>query len=145
MCNNNNSTSVSIKAFNNTNQTVLTNGSLSLLNTEITGGCCNSITVNNNAITIKKAGTYLINVSANLTATVAGTETLQLYNKGVAVPAAIASRTAADATSLENINFSIIINVNSSCNCVNNNALLTLVNTGVGATYANVVINIIKV
>lgn len=140
---NSNCCPVSVKAFNQTSQTVLQNGSLSFLNSEITGDKCCSI-INNNAITLKQAGTYLITINANALATTADNLTLQLFNKGVAVPGAIGTVTAT-TTGTENIGFSTLITINSSCNCVNNNAILTLINTGVGATYSNVAINIIKV
>jgi hypothetical protein len=142
MCNNERA---SIKAFSQSSQTVLTNGAVGLLNNSITGGNCSGITINNNAITLKKSGTYLVTVSANLIATALGNLTLQLYNKGVAVPGAIATTTAANTTDVRNINFSILIHVDPSCNCVNNNDVLTLINSGIGATYTNVIIDIVKI
>ena len=133
-----------LKAYNTSSQTVLANGSLNLLNNEITGGCCGGLSINNNAITVSKGGTYLITVSANALATTNGNITLQLFNKGTAVPAAIASATGT-TTDTKNLNFSLLYNVGNSCNCVNNTALLTLINTGVGATYSNIILNIVRV
>lgn len=142
MCNNN-CRKATIKAYNQTSQTVLTNGAVTLLNSNITGGSCR-ISLDNNGIKINKAGTYLVVVNANALASAAGDLVLQLFNKGVAEPGAIA-RATATTTAVENMGFSTIITVDPSCCCVNNNALLTFVNTGVGATYSNIAVNIIEV
>ena len=85
-----------------------------------------------------------ITVSANALATTNENVTLQLFNKDTAVPAAIASATGT-ITDTKNLNFSLLYNVGNSCNCVNNTALLTLINTGVGATYSNIILNIVRV
>lgn len=140
----NNQCAVSVKAFNQTSQTVLSNGSPVLLNQEITGGKCSGITINNSSITLCKPGTYFVSVNANALATAAGDLTLELLNKGVAIPSAIASVTA-DTTATENLSFSTLITVDCSCNCINNNVVLTLLNTGVEATYSNIQITIFKI
>lgn len=132
-----------IKAYNQTSQTILTNGAVTLLNTKVTGGNC-KISLDSNGIRINKAGTYLVVVNANALATAAGDLILQLFNKGVAEPGALA-RVTATTTAVENINFATIITVDPSCRCVDNNALLTFINTGVGATYSNIAVNIIEV
>jgi hypothetical protein len=67
-----------------------------------------------------------------------------LQNNGVAVPGAIATFTTTVADDATNLAFSTIIRVPPSCCAVDNTANLTLVNTGVAATYTNVNINITK-
>lgn len=128
-------------AYNNANQAVATNGVISTP-VVLTSGCgifsCP-------ATTIKKPGTYLINVSANVVADIIGAITLQLSNNGILIPAAIAEITAATTTDVNNINFTYLLTVKKSCECIDNTAVLTLLNTGVPATYNNIVMTVVRV
>lgn len=98
----------------------------------------------NNAATITRAGTYLVNISANALATTAGDLSLQLVNNGSNVPGAIAVATGTTTGTL-NLNVNYLLTVKKSCNCIDNKAVLTLLNSGVGATYSNVVMTIARV
>lgn len=127
-------------AYNNANQVVTTNSTLSTPITTVEG-CGVKF---NNAATISRAGTYLINISANALATAAGDIVLQLVNNGTNVPGAVAVVTG-ETTATENLSITYLITVKKSCNCIDNKAVLTLLNAGVGATYSNVVMTIARV
>jgi hypothetical protein len=127
-------------AYNNTNQVVAANSTISTPITSIEG-CGIKF---NNAATITRAGTYLVNISANALATTAGDLSLQLVNNGSNVPGAIAVATGTTTGTL-NLNVNYLLTVKKSCNCIDNKAVLTLLNSGVGATYSNVVMTIARV
>ena len=128
-------------AYNNANQAVATDGVISTPVVLTSGyGIFPCPTT-----TIKKPGTYLINVSANVVADTAGVITLQLSNNGILVPAAIAEITAATTTDVNNINFTYLLTIKKSCECIDNTAVLTLLNTGVPATYNNIVMTVVRV
>lgn len=129
-----------LMAYNNASQVVAANGTISTPITAVEG-CGIKF---NNAATITRAGTYLINISANVLATAAGELSLQLVNNGSNVPSAIATATGT-ATETVNLNVNYLLTVKKSCSCIDNKAILTLLNTGVGATYNNVVMTITKV
>ena len=94
---------------------------------------------------LNKPGYYYVTFNAVAAATTTvGELTVELYNNGVAVPGAEASYTTTTAGDNSNYAFSTIIRVLPSCCAVNNTARLTVVNTGVDATYTNVNINITK-
>jgi hypothetical protein len=94
---------------------------------------------------LNKPGYYYVTFNAVAAATTTvGELTVELYNNGVAVPGAEASYTTTTAGENATYAFSTIIRVPPSCCVVNNAAKLTVVNTGVAATYTNVNINITK-
>jgi hypothetical protein len=94
---------------------------------------------------LNKPGYYYVTFNADGAATTAvGDIVVVLQNNGVAVPGAIATFTTTVADDATNLAFSTIIRVPHSCCAVDNTANLTLVNTGVAATYTNVNINITK-
>ena len=106
-------------------------------------GC--TATRNGQTFQLNKPGYYYVTFNAVAAATdTVGLLTMELYNNGVAVPGALASVTTTAAGAESNFAFSTIIRVPPSCCVVNNTAKLTVVNTGVDATYSNVNINITK-
>lgn len=134
---------VAAKLYNSTSQTVNTNSAITLLNNEIYNNCSNALTVNNNTVTIHQCGTYFVSVDATVSSTDTGNISFQIFNNGTGVAAAIAATNA--STTANNIGVSTLIRVDPSCRCVNNNAELTFLNTGVASTYTNIIVNIIKV
>lgn len=123
-----------------TAQTVPANGIVGLANSNSTG--C-SIDLEGNSINLLKSGLYLVNVSVSGTATAVGDIVIQLFQNGVAVLGATASETATATTSISNLSFSAIIDVNPTCNG-SDNKTLTLVNTGVPTTLTNATITVVK-
>ena len=132
-----------ISSYNNTSQEVAINGLLTFTTDRILTGC--TATRNGQTFQLNKPGYYYVTFNADGVATTAvGDIVVVLQNNGVAVPGAIATFTTTVADDATNLAFSTIIRVPPSCCAVDNTANLTLVNTGVAATYTNVNINITK-
>lgn len=132
-----------ISSYNNTSQEVAINGLLTFTTDRILTGC--TATRNGQTFQLNKPGYYYVTFNADGAATTAvGDIVVVLQNNGVAVPGAIATFTTTVADDATNLAFSTIIRVSPSCCAVDNTANLTLVNTGVAATYTNVNINITK-
>jgi hypothetical protein len=132
-----------ISSYNNTTQAVAVDGLLAFTTDRILTGC--TATRNGQTFQLNKPGYYYVTFNADGAATTAvGDIVVVLQNNGVAVPGAIATFTTTVADDATNLAFSTIIRVPPSCCAVDNTANLTLVNTGVAATYTNVNINITK-
>lgn len=132
-----------LSSYNITTQSVLTDGTITFTTDRILTGC--TATRNGNTFQLNKPGYYYITFSATGTTTAAaGDVTVELYNGGVAVPGALASFYSAAVVNEGNLTISTIIRVPPSCCAIDNTANLTLVNTGVPATFTNVNINITK-
>ena len=132
-----------ISSYNNTSQEVAINGLLTFTTDRILTGC--TATRDGQTFQLNKPGYYYVTFNADGAATTAvGDIVVVLQNNGVAVPGAIATFTTTVADDATNLAFSTIIRVPPSCCAVDNTANLTLVNTGVAATYTNVNINITK-
>ena len=132
-----------ISSYNNASQDVAINGLLTFTTDRILTGC--TATRNGQTFQLNKPGYYYVTFNADGAATTAvGDIVVVLQNNGVAVPGAIATFTTTVADDATNLAFSTIIRVPPSCCAVDNTANLTLVNTGVAATFTNVNINITK-
>ena len=132
-----------ISSYNISTQAVLTNGLLNFSTDRILTGCTASR--DGTTFQLNKPGYYYITFNGVASATEAvGELSVELFNNGVAVPGAIATFTTTTAGDNSNYAFSTIVRVLPSCCAVNNIANLTLVNTGVAATYENVNFNITK-
>ena len=132
-----------ISSYNNTSQEVAINGLLTFTTDRILTGC--TATRNGQTLQLNKPGYYYVTFNADGAATTAvGDIVVVLQNNGVTVPGAIATFTTTVADDATNLAFSTIIRVPPSCCAVDNTANLTLVNTGVAATFTNVNINITK-
>ena len=132
-----------ISSYNNTTQEVVVNGILSFSTDRILTGC--TATRNGQTFQLNKPGYYYITFNADGAATTTpGDIVVVLQNNGISVPGAIATYTATAADDATNLAFATIIKVPPSCCAVDNTVNLTLVNTGVAATFTNVNINITK-
>ena len=132
-----------ISSYNITTQTVATNENLAFTTDRILTGC--TATRDGTTFRLNKPGYYYVTFNAVAAAsTTVGELTVELFNNGVAVPGAEASYTTTTAGENANYAFSTIVRVLPSCCAVDNTALLTIVNTGVDATYVNANINITK-
>ena len=125
-----------ISSYNNYSQEVAINGLLTFTTDRILTGC--TATRNGQTFQLNKPGYYYVTFNADGAATTAvGDIVVVLQNNGVAVPGAIATFTTSRLQMMQ-VNlafFSTIIRVPPSCCAVDNTANLTLVNTGVAATY----------
>ena len=127
-----------IYAVNTTSASVVANGTLPLSTTVRRYGC--SANLSGNSISLSDAGYYLVIVNATFTAPVAGTVALQ--DDGVVVPGATASTTVTTATT-EVRSLSLAATVRVFCNSAPD--ALTIVNTGVAATFSNISIDVVKI
>lgn len=128
------------------NVTVTTNSTIPLNNVAIDKGC--GVSINGSTITFNKCGVYKVTVSATVTATVAGLLSLQIFKNGSPQVQAITSNTAADATSLNSMSVTTLVQVpinNCRCDSCTSPTTVNVVNTGVGATYGNVDIVVNKI
>ena len=132
-----------ISSYNTNTQAVVTDGLLTFTTDRILTGC--TATRNGDTFQLNKPGYYYVTFNAVAAATTTvGELTVALYNNGVEVPGAFATITTTTAGNNDNYAFSTIIRVAPSCCAVDNTARLTVVNTGVDATYTNANINITK-
>ena len=132
-----------ISSYNNTTQTVAVNGLLTFTTDRILTGC--TATRDGSTFQLNKPGYYYVTFNAVAAATEAvGELVIELQNNGVAVPGAEAASTTVTSGNNDSYAFATIIRVPPSCCAVDNAAKLTLVNTGVAATFENVNINITK-
>lgn len=132
-----------ISSYNTTTQAVLTDGVINFTTDRILTGC--TATRNGATFQLNKPGYYYVTFNAVAAATdTVGELTIELYNNGIAVPGAKASKTIATTVANDTYAFSTIIKVPPSCCAVDNTGKLTVINTGVGATYSNANINITK-
>lgn len=132
-----------LSSYNTTTQEVVTNGQLTFTTDRILTGC--TATRNGQTFQLNKPGYYYVTFNAIGTATTGtGEVSLVLQNNTVAVPGATAASTIGVAEDVASFAFATIIKVQPSCCAVDNTAKLTIVNTGVDATFTNVNINITK-
>lgn len=134
----------SVTAWNATNQTLLQNGTVTLANSKNTG-CSIRFVAGGSSFNLLKPGLYYIDVSASgVESGTAGTISLQLFLNGNPVSGALSSANSSAVTDIESLSFSKLIEIKPTCpmNCDTNT--LTIVNTGVGATYSNINVNLFK-
>ncbi len=125
-----------LNAINSVTQTVVADGYLVYDTKAVSGcsSCCSQgilFTAGSNTITLRKAGTYLVTVNANVTPTAAGDISLRLVKNGVAVPGASATATGVVATTFP-ASFTTLITVLPSCKAINNVASLQVQLTAAG-------------
>ena len=132
-----------ISSYNSTPQAVAADGLITFTTDRVLTGC--TATRNGSTFQLNKPGYYYVTFNAVAAATEAvGELVIDLYDNGVAVPGAEAASTTTVAGNNDNYAFATIIRVPPSCCAIDNTANLTLINTGIAATFANVNISITK-
>lgn len=103
----------------------------------------------NSDIILQQSGMYHVTVTAVGSGDEPGTLAIQLYENGFAVPAVFANETiTTPETELRTLTLDYYVLVDNSCVLGCNSTVakaLTIVNTGVDATYTSVVVNVEKV
>lgn len=103
----------------------------------------------NSDIILQQSGIYHITVTAVGSGSEAGTLAIQLYENGIAVPGAFSNETITTPdTELRTLTIDYFVLVDSACvlGCSSTLAkAISLVNTGIDATYTSVVVNVEKV
>ena len=134
-----------INSYDNTVQTVTVNSLLNFSNNKIITGCTVTHTENSTNFNLNKPGYYFVSFNGSgATSATAGEITAQLLLNGEEVPGAVASSYSGATTENVDLGFCSIVKVYPSCCCVDNSAVLTVQNSGVGATFSNLNIVITK-
>lgn len=126
-----------IYTTNVSNPTVAVGGIVPVGSTTRRYGC--NIRQDGNAITLCGQGYYLVNVSATVAPTAAGTVSLTAQKDGVAIIGATAAQTVA-ANGVANLNITDI--VRNACGC--DGSLLSLVLDGVASVVNNLAVTVEK-
>lgn len=134
----------SVSAWNTTSQPLTANATAVLTNSKTTG-CSIRFTSGSSSFLLLKPGLYYIDVTASgaQNGTV-GNITLQLFSNGMPVPGASSTANSTTATDVEGLSFSKLIEVRPTCPVNSDPVSLTIVNTGVSATYSNINVNLFK-
>lgn len=135
-------------------QTVLTDGIVSLGTVyrkycKKANNCLPTFVNDSNSITLNGQGVYHITATLVGAGTTAGTLTVQMLENGLPVVGGIASETITTAdTELRTLVIDRYVLVDNTCllGCTSTLAkTISFENTGVGATFSNVVVNVEKV
>lgn len=120
---------------------VVANGTLPLATIVRRRGRDVNLSGNSIAITDTGSNYYLVTVTATFTAPVAGTIALALQQNGVAVTGATVSTTITTATTeVRSLSFSAIVRTFNDCTIDS----LTVVNSGLAATFSNIAVAVEK-
>lgn len=103
----------------------------------------------NSDIILQQSGIYHITVTAVGSGSEAGTLAIQLYENGIAVPGAFSNETITTPdTELRTLTIDYFVLVDSACVLGCNSTIakaISVVNTGVEATYSQITMNVEKV
>lgn len=132
-----------ISTYSSISQAVAVDGTLNFDTTRVLTGCTVKHADGTPTFTLTRPGYYFVTFDGVVTADAAGTVTVELLNGATAVPGAIASTTLA-ADGIATLNFSTIVRVLPSCPAIDNTTKLSVLNSGIGATFTSANINITK-
>lgn len=133
-----------LSTYNITPQTIAADGLLSFSTNRILTGCTVKHAEGTPTIRLTKPGYYYVNVNATVSDTAAGTITLKLKDGAIDVPGAAASITVGATTDEASLGFTTIVRVLPSCCAIDNTASLTIVNSGIEATFVSATVDITK-
>lgn len=124
-----------------TSTSVLAGATLPLATVVRRRGCDVNLSGNSVALTDCGSNFYLVNVTATFTAPVAGVISLALQQNGTAVTGATASTTITTAsTEVRSLSFAAIVRTYNSAGIDS----LSIVNTGLAATFSNIDMTVVK-
>lgn len=126
-----------------TSQTVAVGEPVALNTNGINNCCMIQHMAGSTIISIIKPGIYIVDVNCDATSATAGEQSFTLLNNNVAVPGAEATSTIATANDISNFSFTSAIRVLPSCPVIDNEAVLTIMNTGANpAIISNIAVTI---
>ena len=96
------------------------------------------------SFTLNNPGLYLIIASVSGAGAAAGNLSIQINRNGVLIPGTVQVANSTAATDIVNLTTSTIVDIPRSCACINNDAVITIVNSGIAGTFVNGAIQIIK-
>ena len=127
-----------IYTTNTTAPTIAVDGIIPVGTTTRRYGC--NIRQDGNAITLCGQGYFLVNVSATVTPTAAGTVSVTAQKDGVAIVGATGSETVAAVSNAANISITAI--VRNACGC--DSSILSFILGGVAAVVDNFAVTVYK-
>ena len=127
-----------IYTTNTTAPTIAVDGIIPVGTTTRRYGC--NIRQDGNAITLCGQGYYLVNVSATVTPTAAGTVSVTAQKDGVSIVGATGSETVAAVSNAANISITAI--VRNACGC--DSSILSFILGGVAAVVDNFAVTVYK-
>lgn len=133
-----------VDSYTNTSVAVASSSAIPFNTNRYLTGCGTCHTAGSPTITIKKPGYYLVNFNGDLLSASTGLLQIQLQVNGDLVPGAEASATQGTADTIQSLSFSTIVRVLNSCNCIDNTANISVINTGLSSTFTNAEINVIR-
>lgn len=138
-----------LNTYTNTSQAVAVNGTLTFNNTAVSACQFVHHTAGSASTALTGTGYYLVvfNADAAITDSTAGNVTAQLQVDGTTYPGAEATFYSSAATDIGNISFTTLVKVQPNCCAIstNNPKTLTVINTGLAATYTNASLTIYRV
>lgn len=96
------------------------------------------------SFTLNNAGLYLIIASVSGAGAAAGNLSIQINSNGALIPGTVQVANSTAVTDIVNLTTSTIVDIPRSCACINNDAVITIVNSGIAGTFVNGAIQIIK-
>ena len=127
-----------IYTTNTTAPTIAVDGIIPVGTTTRRYGC--NIRQDGNAITLCGQGYYLVNVSATVTPTAAGTVSVTAQKDGIDIVGATGSETVANVSNAANISITAI--VRNACGC--DSSILSFILGGVAAVVDNFAVTVYK-
>lgn len=73
-----------------------------------------------------------------------GNLSIQINSNGALIPGTVQVANSTAVTDIVNLTTSTIVDIPRSCACINNDAVITIVNSGIAGTFVNGAIQIIK-
>ena len=122
------------------------NGSIPFNNVDLAKGCTAVLTAPG-TVQFNKSGVYMVDVSASIAPTAAGTVSIQLAKNGVLELGSFSVASAAAASTVS-LGFTSLVQVsknNNPCDCTTNPTTIQLINTGQAGTFPIVRMVITKI
>ena len=122
------------------------NGSIPFNNVDLAKGCTVVLTAPG-TVQFNKSGVYMVDVSASIAPTAAGTVSIQLAKNGVLELGSFSVASAAAASTVS-LGFTSLVQVsknNNPCDCTTNPTTIQLINTGQAGTFPIVRMVVTKV
>lgn len=134
--------------YNNASQTLAQNAPIVFSTNGVAKGCSATHVAGSTAVNLNKPGIYMVQFNADAVESgTAGNLTAQLQGNGVAITGAESTAYSGATTDIMNLSFTALVKVNPNCCAITTNIpyVLTVQNTGEGATYSNAAITVTKV
>lgn len=148
-----------LDAYSTLAQSVATGGYIDFDNVSVLTGCSIKYVAGTPGIVISNPGLYLLTVDGTAAASesdssasaaptdAAATSTdvsVSIQNNGELIPGAITSATSTGEDDKANLSLTTVIQVKPSCCAIDNTARISVVNTGIPATYTDASITVVK-